>query len=291
MSFSIRDVENLTGIKAHTIRIWEQRYSFLKPKRTPTNIRSYTNEDLRVILNIALLNKFGFKISHINKMSGEVINEKILSLTSLEAKQEKIINDLIQKMVDVDMDQFEGIIDKYIFSSGIEKAILQIIFPFLEKIGILWLTNNINPAQEHLVSNIIRQKILVGIESIKTTRKPNKKICLFLPEGEYHELCLLFIAYLVKKQGLSVVYLGASIPMNDVEFIVHLKNPDYLYTHLTTAGKNFNFNKFISNISKRITAVPIIISGKLTHVYEKKIPPNIRFKKSLNEVMEFVESI
>ncbi|MBA2561575.1 MAG: MerR family transcriptional regulator [Chitinophagaceae bacterium] len=291
MPFTIKDIENLTGIKAHTIRIWEQRYSFLKPKRSATNIRSYTNEDLKIILNISFLNKYGFKISHINKMSEKVMNEKIISLTSLEAKQEKTVNDLIEKMVDVDMDQFEALIDKYIFSSGIEKAILLIIFPFLEKIGILWLTNNINPAQEHLVSNIIRQKILVGIESIKTILKSNKKICLFLPEGEYHELCLLFIAYLLKKQGLSVVYLGASIPMKDVEFIVYLKKPDFLYTHLTTAGKNFNFNNFISNVSKRFDELPIIVSGKLTHVYQKKIPSNITFKKSLNEVIEFVESL
>ncbi len=290
MPFTIKDIENLTGIKAHTIRIWEQRYSFLKPQRSPTNIRSYTNEDLKTILNIAFLNKYGFKISHINKMSEEVMNEKILSLTSLEAKHEKIVNDLIQKMVDIDMDEFEGIIDKIISSSGIEKAILLIIFPFLEKIGILWLTNNINPAQEHLVSNIIRQKILVGIESIKTIQKSNKKICLFLPEGEYHELCLLFMAYLLKKQGLSVVYLGASIPINDVEFVVKLKTPDYLYTHLTTAGRNFNFYKFITDVNKRFN-IPIIISGKLTHVYERKLPPNVWLKKSLGEVIEFVESL
>ncbi len=224
-------------------------------------------------------------------MSEEVMSEKILSLTSLEAKHEKIVNDLIQKMVDIDMDQFESIIDKIISSSGIEKAMLLLIFPFLEKIGILWLTNNINPAQEHLVSNIIRQKILVGIESIKTIQKPNKKICLFLPEGEYHELCLLFMAYLLKKQGLSVVYLGASIPINDVEFVVNLKSPDYLYTHLTTAGKNFNFYKFITDVNKRFANIPIIISGRLTHVYEKKLPTNVRLKKSLSEVIEFVESL
>src|SRR5450432_3315515 len=166
MAFTIKDISNLTGIKPHTIRIWEQRYNFLKPHRTQTNIRFYSNEELKIILNIALLNKNGFKISHKDKMNEEVIKEKVISLTSPHAKQEKVVNDLIQKMIEVNMIQFENTLDKYINSFGIETAILQIIFPFLEKIGILWLTNNINPAQEHLVSNIIRQKILVGLESI-----------------------------------------------------------------------------------------------------------------------------
>ncbi|MEO6452632.1 MAG: MerR family transcriptional regulator [Ginsengibacter sp.] len=290
MPFTIKDIANLTGIKPHTIRIWEQRYNFLKPRRTDTNIRFYSDEELKMILNISLLNKNGFKISHINKMNGEIINEKVISLSSADAKQEKVVNELIQKMIDVDMTRFENILDKYINSFGIEKAILQIIFPFLERIGILWLTDNINPAQEHLVSNIIRQKILVGIETVKPDVKSDKQVCLFLPEGEYHELTLLFVAFLLKKQGLSVVYLGASIPMIDVEFIVKLKKPDYLYTHITTAGQNFNFNKFISGISKKFQGIQIIVSGKLTTNHPDRIPFNINLKKSLSEVMEFVSN-
>lgn len=291
MPFTIKDISNLTGIKPHTIRIWEQRYNFLKPHRTDTNIRFYSGEELKMILNIALLNKHGFKISHINKMNEEVINEKVISLSSADAKQQKVVNELIQQMVDVDMISFENVLDKYIISFGIEKAILQIIFPFLEKIGILWLTNNINPAQEHLVSNIIRQKILVGIETAKVNITSNKLVCLFLPEGEYHELALLFVAFLMKKKGLAVIYLGASIPMTDIDFIVQFKKPDYLYTHITTAGLNFNFDKFISNISKKFTDLEIIVSGKLTKNYLRKIPYNIKFKKSLSEVQEFVTAL
>ncbi|MEO6329322.1 MAG: MerR family transcriptional regulator [Ginsengibacter sp.] len=291
MPFTIKDISNLTGIKPHTIRIWEQRYNFLKPNRTGTNIRFYSQEELKKILNIALLNKNGFKISHIDKMNDEIINEKVISLPSSNARQEKIVNDLIEIMIEVDMDSFENILDKYINSFNIEKAILSIIFPFLEKIGVLWLTNNINPAQEHLVSNIIRQKILVGIETIKVNAKADERVCLFLPEGEYHELALLFISFLFKKQGLSVVYLGASVPMRDVEFVVQLKKPRYLYTHLTTAGQNFNFDKFILNVSKKFPGIQIVISGKLTAGYIKKIPANITFRKSLTEAMEFISAL
>lgn len=287
-SFTIKDLENLSGIKAHTIRIWEQRYSFLKPGRTDTNIRFYSNEELKKLLNVALLNKYGFKISHIDRMNEGEIKERILSLNQLEAQQERIVNTLIQNMVDLDMESFESTLNNFISIRGIEKTILQIIFPYLEKIGILWMTNHINPAQEHLVSNIIRQKLISGTEDINNRVKINKSVLLFLPEGEYHELGLLFMNYLLKNRGVNTIYLGCSIPANDVEYVVKLKKPDYLYTHLTTVGPKFNFDKFITNVNKKFIDTPMIVSGQLTHTYEKKIHPPVHFKKSYSEVMEFV---
>lgn len=289
--FTIKDLENLSGIKAHTIRIWEQRYQFLKPSRTGTNIRYYSNEELKKILNIALLNKYGFKISHIDKMDDHEVREKILSLTQIQAQQEKIINELIQCMVDLDVNKMEDVIDGYIQSKGIERAIIQIIFPFMEKIGILWVTNHINPAQEHLVTNIIRQKLIVGIEGVSTSLKVNKTVLLFLPEGEYHEVGLLFMCYLLKSRGIASIYLGANIPLADVEYVARLKQPDYLYTHITAGGHNFNFEKFIHNINKKFSGTPILISGQLTHAYEKKIPHSITLKKSFSEVMEFIAEL
>ena len=290
-SFTIKDLENLSGIKAHTIRIWEQRYSFLKPHRTGTNIRFYNSEELKKLLNVALLNKYGFKISHIDKMDEGEIKEKILSLSQVQALQERIVNELIQHMVDLDMEKFENVLDNYIMARGIERAIPQIIFPYLEKIGILWLTNHINPAQEHLVSNIIRQKLIVGIESISSTVKVNKTVLLFLPEGEYHELGLLFMSYLLKSRGVNTIYLGCSIPVEDVDYVVKLKKPDYLYCHLTTVGHKFNFEKFLATISKRFSDTPTVISGQLTNCYEKKIHQPIYFKRSFTEVMEFVSGL
>ncbi|MBC7888516.1 MAG: MerR family transcriptional regulator [Ferruginibacter sp.] len=290
-SFTIKDLENLSGIKAHTIRIWEQRYQFLKPGRTGTNIRYYSNEELKKVLNIALLNKYGFKISHIDKMKEEEVRDKILSLTQLEAQQERIVNELIQCMVDLNVEKLEDILDNYIRSRGIERTIIQIIFPFMEKIGILWVTNHINPAQEHLVSNIIRQKLIVGIESVSTSLKVNKTILLFLPEGEYHELGMLFMYYLLKSRGVSTIYLGANVPLHDVEYVVNLKKPNFLYSHLTSVGHNFNFDKFILSITKKFAGTPIIISGLLTQSYERKIPQHINFKKSFSEVMEFVSAL
>jgi MerR family transcriptional regulator, light-induced transcriptional regulator len=287
-SFTIKDLENLSGIKAHTLRIWEQRYSFLKPERTDTNIRYYSNDELKKILNVALLNKYGYKISHIDKMNEGEIKEKILSLNQMEAQQERIVNELIQCMVDIDIDKLETILDKYISARGIEKTIIQIIFPFMEKIGILWLTNHINPAQEHLITNIIRQKLIVGIDGIVPALKVNKSVLLFLPEGEYHELGLLFMNYLLKSRGVNTIYLGCNVPIRDIDYIVKLKKPDYLYSHLTTVGHNFNFDKFITNITQRFSAIPTIISGQLTQTYQKKIHPPLNFIKSFPEVMRFV---
>src|SRR5919106_6009807 len=120
-AFTIKDLENLSGIKAHTIRIWEQRYSFLRPQRTSTNIRYYTNEELKMVLNISLLNKYGYKISHIDRMSVNEIKEKILSLSQAQAQQERLINELVQYMIDLDPDSFEATLNNYIFSRGIEK--------------------------------------------------------------------------------------------------------------------------------------------------------------------------
>jgi DNA-binding transcriptional MerR regulator len=287
-AFTIKDLENLSGIKAHTIRIWEQRYAFIKPQRTHTNIRYYTNEELKKILNISLLNKYGYKISHINRMSSLEIHEKIISLSNTQAQQERIVNDMIQCMVDMNIERFEEVLDNYIAIRGFDKAITQVIFPFLERIGILWLANHINPAQEHLVTNIIRQKLIAGIETVFTHIHTNKLVLLFLPEGEHHELGLLYICYLLKTRGIKTLYLGADVPAADIEFVSKLKKPDYLYTHLTSATGNFNFEKFLNQVQTRLEHFPLVISGQLTGSYKKQLPPKVSFKTSLQEVIDYI---
>jgi DNA-binding transcriptional MerR regulator len=290
--FTIKDLENLSGIKAHTIRIWEQRYTFLKPQRTATNIRYYSNQELKTLLNISLLNKYGYKISHINRMNNDELREKITSLTNSQAQQERIVNDLIQNMIDLNIEEFEEILDNFIVSRGVEKAITYIIFPFLERIGILWLTDHINPAQEHLIINIIRQKIIVGIENISTPFTLKTKMLLFMPENEHHEIGLLFLHYMLNSRCVKIIYLGSNVPLSDLEFVVNLKKPDYVYTHLTTVIKEFNFEKFLNNLQKRLPVTPILISGLLSQTYEKKLPGNnVRFLKSIQEVNDLISTL
>ena len=290
-AFTIKDLESLSGIKAHTIRIWEQRYSFLKPQRTETNIRYYTSEELKTLLNIALLNKYGFKISHIDKMEPNEIADKLISLTDNRAQQERMVNELIGFMVDMNLERFEEMLNRHIANKGIERTIQQLLFPFLERIGILWQTNHINPAQEHLVTNIIRQKLIAGIEKSAPLFTSNKTILLFLPEGEHHELGLLYMYYLLKNRGVRVLYLGASVPLKDVVFLVETKKPHHLYTHITAMAGNTRMEKYLNQLRERVPQIPIIVSGQLAQGTPSKSFPGIDFKRSIIEVQDYISTI
>ena len=290
-TYTIKDLEKISGIKAHTIRIWEQRYQFLQPQRTETNIRTYSSDELKTILNVSLLNKYGFKISHIDKMSAEQMEEKILSLNQIDAQKERVVNALIKEMVSLNMANFERQMDTYIGQNGIEKTILDIIFPFMERVGILWVTNHINPAQEHLATNVIRQKIILGIEKLPPVLQYSKRIVLFMPEGEYHEIGLLYVHYLLKQRGFYVDYLGANVPMVDLRYLSEFHKVDYLYCHLTSPAKNFKIHKFFDQLAEVSKHIPIVISGQLAQAHKGAIAGNIQLKKTLQETISFLESI
>jgi DNA-binding transcriptional MerR regulator len=290
-SYTIKDLEKISGIKAHTIRIWEQRYQFLQPQRTETNIRTYSSDELKTILNVSLLNKYGFKISHIDKMSAEQMEDKILSLNQIDAQKERVVNALIKEMVSLNMANFERQMDTYIGQKGIEKTIIEIIFPFMERVGILWITNHINPAQEHLATNVIRQKIILGIEKLPPVLHYTKRIVLFMPEGEYHEIGLLYVHFLLKQRGFYVDYLGTNVPMIDLTYLSEFHKVDYLYCHLTSPAKNFKIHKFFDQLSEVSKIIPIVISGQLAQAYKGQIAGNIQLKRTLAETISFLESI
>jgi DNA-binding transcriptional MerR regulator len=290
-SYTIKDLEQISGIKAHTIRIWEQRYHFLQPQRTETNIRSYSANELKVILNVSLLNKYGYKISHIDKMSPADIEDKILGLNQFEAEKERLVNGMIKDMVSLDMYSFEKNLDIYIAQKGIEKTITEIIFPFLERVGILWITNHINPAQEHLSSNIIRQKIILGIEKLPKIPSSDKHIVLFMPEGEYHEIAILFVQFLLKHKGYSIDYLGANVPSVDIKYLTEHKKVDHLYAHITAPIKGFKMNKFIESLGQINPSIPIVISGQVAQDYKGPAPVNVQFMRTLQDTMAYLYAI
>lgn len=289
--FTIKDLEHLSGIKAHTIRIWEQRYSFLKPERTQTNIRYYNNDHLKMILNISLLNKYGYKISHIDRMSEDDIRQKILTLSQVQAQEEHKVNLLIQCMVDVDMHCFEQLLNQCIKESGIDKAITQVIFPFLERIGMLWVTNHIHPAQEHLVSNVVRQKLILGIDRLPLPEANRPAILMFLPEGELHEIGLLFMHYILRSHGNHILYVGANIPLKDVAAIVNATRVCCLYSHLTAASEKYPLEKFLTQLPLKIPGTPAIISGSLLERYSKTPPAGIQFVRSISEAVQATNNI
>jgi DNA-binding transcriptional MerR regulator len=290
-SYTIKDLEQISGIKAHTIRIWEQRYGFLQPQRTETNIRSYSADELKVILNVSLLNKYGYKISHINKMSSAEIEDKIFGLNHLDAEKERVVNALIKDMVSLDMLSFERQLDNYIAQKGVEKTITEIIFCFLERVGVLWITNHINPAQEHLASNIVRQKIILGIEKLPKMYNNAKLIVLFMPEGEYHEIGLLFVHFLLKSKGYNVDYLGTNVPIVDLKYLTEYKKVDYLYAHITAPTRGFKMNKFMEQLGQINKDIPMILTGQMMQEYKGSVPGNIRVLQSLSETMGFLSSL
>jgi methanogenic corrinoid protein MtbC1 len=194
-------------------------------------------------------------------------------------------------MVSLNMVAFERQLDLYIGQKGIEKAINEIIFPYLERVGILWVTNHINPAQEHLATNIVRQKIILGIERLTPLLTYTKRIVLFLPEGEYHELGLLYVHFLLKQKGIYVDYLGSNVPMVDLQYLTENKKVDFLYCHITMPARNFKLDKFFANLATINQQIPIILSGQLIQEYKGKISPNMQLKRSLSETIAFLQDI
>ena len=182
-SYSIKELENLSGIKAHTIRIWEKRYGVIKPARTDTNIRLYCDADLKRLLNIAILNRVGMRISDISKLTDMEMSDKVMNVSSDSGSAESNIENLIIAMVEMDEFKFDKILSRYIMHEGFENAVVRIIFPFFEKIGLLWQTGSINPAHEHFVSNLFRQKLMVAIDNIMVTDSHNAKKFIFNVAG------------------------------------------------------------------------------------------------------------
>jgi len=291
MSFTIKELEALSGIKAHTIRIWEQRYNFLKPSRTETNIRRYSNDELKTLLTVALLNKYGYKISRIDSMSHEERKKAVLELSHEEAYNERIVNKMIGYMIGLRNIEFEKLLNDYIDEHGIEKTITEIIFYFLEKVGILWHTNHILPVQEHIVSNIVRQKILSAIDHLPLVHKQSPVFLLFLPEDEHHEMGLLFVYYLLRKRKLPVIYLGSSVPFKDVQFLFENKTPDYLYLHLTAFPRKHDLQKYLTHLSHKFSKTKILLSGSAIAAYKKPFSPNVIKLQSLEEVISYIKSV
>lgn len=276
MRYSINDLQKITGIKAHTIRVWEKRYNVVSPKRTNTNIRYYDENNLKKLLNISTLNKHGFKISEIIKMDYSGICDKILEVSIGSNNYESHLNNLVISMLDLDEQKFEKVLTSAIIKLGFEKTITQIIYPFLDKVGILWQTGTIIPAQEHFISNLIRQKLILAIDGHQDTVSANyKTFLLFLPENELHELGLLFYSYLIKKAGHKVIYLGQWVPLNDVLAVVDMRKPDYIITYFISALDTKDIPVYLAQLSKGFAHKKIFIAGHQVKHRDYTLPPNI----------------
>jgi DNA-binding transcriptional MerR regulator len=287
--YSIKDVENLSGIKAHTLRIWEQRYEILKPKRTDTNIRYYDDFDLKLILNISVLNKHGHKISKIAQMDEEELRREVIKLSDRTQDASDKIQALTLCMMDMDEEKFEYLLSQSIKQIGFENTMLKVIFPFLNRIGILWLAGSVNPAQEHFMTHLIRQKIIVAIDSLKPNYTEGKKYMLFLPEGEWHELSLLFANYLLRSRKQRTSYLGQTLPLTDLQKAYEVCKPDFLFTVITSTPSFHQVQSYINELSKTFPKSKILLSGSQVVGQGLETPQNTHIFSKIEDIFEFIE--
>lgn len=290
ITYSIKDLEQLSGIKAHTLRIWEQRYNLLSPKRTDTNIRFYDDDDLKLILNVALLNDNGYKISKIAKMNLSEIRAEVVTLSERTLTHDDQIHALTICMIEMDEERFDKVLSTNILKIGFEQTMLNIIYPFMSKIGVLWQTGAINPAQEHFMSNLVRQKLIVAIDG-QIYKGGGKKFLLFLPEGELHEISLLFAAYLIKLKGHKVFYLGQSTPRADLELVYKMHKPDYLMTVITTSPGSEQVQEYVDDLCHKYEQTQIILSGYQILGQDHKFPQNAKVMNYIRNIKEYLDEM
>ncbi|MDI9866535.1 MerR family transcriptional regulator [Flectobacillus sp. DC10W] len=289
-NYSIKDLEQLSGIKAHTLRIWEQRYDILKPTRTDTNIRTYDDVDLKLVLNIALLKEHGYKISEIAQMSPDSMAREVMVISDKQMNYPDQIHALTISMLDLDEDRFEKIISTNTLQFGFENMMVNIIYPFLSRIGTLWMTGSIGPAQEHFISNLIRQKIIVAIDGqLPSLKIGAKKYLLFLPEGELHETSLLFANYLVRARQNKVVYLGQSLPFEELVFAYNVHKPDYLFTVITSVPAQDEIQKYVYKLAHTFPNTKILITGYQVIGQDLDCPDNVEILTQVKHLISFAE--
>ena len=285
--YSIKDLEKLSGIKAHTIRIWEQRYSILAPQRTKTNIRYYQDEDLRTLLNVALLNKNGIKISKIAKMKEEELAEKIAAISEINFEDGTQLDALTISMIEMDENKFDRIINTNIDQIGFERTMMEVIYPFLDKLSLLWLTGSITPVQENFISYLIRQKIISAINVTPLSSGSEvEKIILYLPEGERQELSLLFMHYLLKSRGRHVLYLGQDISLSDLVDANRIQKPSFIFTMITETFAKEPVQNYVDRLAETFPDTKILLSGYQVVAQQVEAPDHVIVLKSLDQMLQ-----
>lgn len=281
--FSIKDLENLSGIKAHTIRIWEKRYQIFTPSRTETNVRYYSIEELQKLLNITFLNNYGYKISRVAKLSDKELIKLVKQVYSEKTNVVFSMNILKLSMLNFDAVLFNETFNELSKTKSFSDIFIQIYTPFLKEIGMLWQTNSIKPIHEHFISYLIFQKLIENISLIQTQNKIiNDEITfvLFLPENEVHEISLMFINYQLINKGFRTIYLGSSVPFSDLlEINKFYDNVQYVSIFTVMPYVN-ELNDYLENFDKDIlnlNASKLFISGNQTQYFTNSISSVCKF--------------
>lgn len=289
--YSIRDLETLSGVKAHTIRMWEKRYGLLNPQRTDTNIRFYVDKDVKMLLNAALLNRHGYKISRIACMSQRQMHEAVLEISEKKVDTDLQSDTLTLSMLELDEEKFDATIRQRIEEHGFKETMMKVIFPFLNRLNVLWMTGSVMPVQENYIAGLIKQKIYVAIDSLPHPIQPRGTFIVYLPEGEEHELSTLFIHFLLRDANFKVINLGRNISLDDLIQASEIHHPDFIFTIINEGNFRLSVKDYLDKLSLHCRNSTLLLSGIQISRQQIKSRKNWITFDGLDEILTYIETI
>ncbi len=287
---SIKDLENLSGIKAHTIRMWEKRHNIFDPERTETNIRLYSSDDLTKLLNISSVLEHGMKISKISTLSRAELNNQIeiIQQENVDASKKIVINKLIVATLKFSVIDFEKMYKNHSIKNGLEATMETIIYPMLIQIGLMWTVSKLNPSQEHFASQMIRQKLFSAIDLLPDANKKNSRYVLYLPDDEDHEIGLLYAYYLIKKAGHECIYLGPSVPVIDVGECCMNSNATAVLCTFTIPRHDDVLNTYLNKMKAVCPSAKILVHGLPSHIDNQLNDSQFNFLYDLQDLKNII---
>lgn len=288
---TIAQLAQFSGIKPHTIRAWEQRYGALKPTRTEGNTRIYSSSDLKRLLSIVSLMDSGYRIAELGAMNDEQLNAEAKKLFSLDKSEES--NHFVFQLISAGMTfneiSFDKILSYCLLRLGVENTYKEVVYPLLKRVGLMWSTDMLPPAQEHFMCNLIRQKLSSAIDSLPSPKENGKRWLLFLPEDEYHEIGLLFAHYLLKSNGEDVIYLGSNVPLMTLSSAIENVKPDYLMLFFVHQDYPENIGSYLSKIRECFALGTIYISGNEKLIGQMTLENNTHWLKCVDDLSNIVK--
>lgn len=291
-NFSIRDLENLSGIKAHTIRIWEKRYNLLSPERTATNIRTYNLSSLQKLLNITLLYNNGYKISKISRIPEDNIPLIVREIVAKNSVKNHVISAFKLAMINFDQSLFMSTYNNIITASSFKEAFKEVFIPLLNEIGLLWQTDTISPAHEHFITGLIKQKIIINTEKLQHLEptKKSKIFVPFLPENEIHELGLLYLNYEIVLRGYKSIYLGQTVPLDTLKDVMKYFDNLCFLSYFTVSPSKKKIEKYTTEFANLIseygTSEIWLLGYQTKHLDAVKLPDYVKIYHSIDQVIE-----
>ena len=295
MNLSISHLEQLSGVPTHTIRIWERRYNALSPDRSEGNTRIYTDQHLKRLLDIVSLVQSGVKISNACAFSdfqvGEFLEKEIDKTVSTNTHFEFYVSQLLKFGIAYNEQKFSEILNTCIANYGLDTCYQQMIYPLLQRIGLLWRKEDVCPGQEHFLTSIIRQKLMVAIDQISLNTQVKSTWLLFLPEDEEHDIALLYASYILRTNGFKVIYLGEKVPLSSIESVVNNNKIDHLLFFMVRQRPIAEANEYIQNLITKYGDSKIHISGNSSLLHSLDLDQKVNYFKSIPIFQSYLQNI